>query len=239
MERIARDQRSSGDLLVGAVCWILSVEYFVGQAIAQVAWKTPYSLVDNPISDLGNTVCGGWPPAGAGSQLAVRLGAGNGYVCSPLHDVMNISFITAGVLMLFGVYFTRNAWPRRRLATWGLALLALSGLGKIVVGFVPENKSLLFHEAGGIGIPLSIVGILLVGLAVRQTHPRVATFSMVLAGLGAVGLVVGFLATVIGHGHGAAERLEAYPVFVWAIVLGISFLRVTWSRLSARSATAA
>jgi hypothetical membrane protein len=239
MERMSRDQRSRGDLLVGAVCWILSVEYFVGQAIAQVAWKTQYSLLDNPISDLGNTVCGQWPPAGAGSQLAVRLGAGNGYVCSPLHDVMNISFIAAGLLMLLGVYFTRNAWPRRRLATWGLALLALSGLGKIVVGFVPENKSLLLHEAGGIGIPLSIIGILLLGLAVRQTHPRVATYSVVLASLGVIGLVVGFLAAAIGHGHGAAERLEAYPAFVWAIALGISFLLVTWSRQSARSAMAA
>jgi hypothetical membrane protein len=153
--------------------------------------------------------------------------------------VMNISFIAAGILILLGVYFTRNAWPRRRLAIWGLALLALSGLGKIVIGFVPENKSLLFHEAGGIGIPLSIVGILLLGLAVRQTHPRVARFSVLLAGLGVVGLVVGILATAIGHGHGAAERLEAYPAFVWAIVLGISFLLLTWSRQSARSAVAA
>ncbi len=40
-------------LLIGALCWILCLEWFVSQAIAQAAWTTPYSLFKNYISDLG------------------------------------------------------------------------------------------------------------------------------------------------------------------------------------------
>jgi hypothetical protein len=33
-------------LLLGAGSWILTLLYFIGQAVAQAAWKTPYSLID-------------------------------------------------------------------------------------------------------------------------------------------------------------------------------------------------
>jgi hypothetical protein len=35
-------------IALGGVCWMLSLEFFVGQAVAQAAWRTPYSLIDNP-----------------------------------------------------------------------------------------------------------------------------------------------------------------------------------------------
>jgi hypothetical protein len=225
---------ASRKVLLGGVFWISALAYFVGQAIAQAAWKTPYSLLDNPISDLGNTACGQWPPASAGRQLAQRLGAGSGYVCSPLHSVMNVSFIAAGVLMLLGLYFTRSQWPRRRLSTWGFVFLTLAGLGKIVAGFVPENSSLLLHEVGGLGIIMSIIGILLFGLAVWQTRRRVAVFSVGLAAVGLLGILGSFAAPVLGHGHGAAERIEAYPVFVWMFVLGLLFVWANWSAVTSR-----
>jgi hypothetical protein len=44
-------------LLIGALCWILCLEWFVGQAIAQAAWTTPYSMLKNYISDLGAVHC--------------------------------------------------------------------------------------------------------------------------------------------------------------------------------------
>lgn len=51
---------------IGAVCWILSLEFFVGQTMAQAAWRTPYNLMTNFIwctaSSVG-TVTG--PPPGA------------------------------------------------------------------------------------------------------------------------------------------------------------------------------
>ena len=45
-------------LPVGGAAWVLTLLYFVGQIVAQAAWTTPYSLIDNRVSDLGNTACG-------------------------------------------------------------------------------------------------------------------------------------------------------------------------------------
>jgi hypothetical membrane protein len=73
-------------LLLGGGSWILTLLYFIGQAVAQAAWTTPYSLIDNRVSDLGNTACG--------RTLA------NTYICSALHAVMNTTFVLTGVLTL-------------------------------------------------------------------------------------------------------------------------------------------
>jgi hypothetical protein len=79
--------------------WILTLEFFAGQAVAQAAWRTPYSLLTNSISDLSNTACGSWPPA---SVHLASLGLSATYVCSPRHSVMNVSFSATGVLILLG-----------------------------------------------------------------------------------------------------------------------------------------
>jgi hypothetical membrane protein len=105
--------------VAGAICWILALEYFAGQAIAQAAWKTPYSLTTNVVSDLGVTTCG---------QLTI-LGSSRGYICSPLHWVYAASCVLFGLLALAGAILTWPAWPRRRLATWGLVFLCVLGVG--------------------------------------------------------------------------------------------------------------
>ena len=72
------------EVAAGGLCWLLSLEFFVGQAVAQAAWTgAPYTLVNNEVSDLGITVC-----------ETVK----GQYLCSPLHTLMNASFILAGVL---------------------------------------------------------------------------------------------------------------------------------------------
>jgi hypothetical membrane protein len=198
-------------LEVGAVCWILTVVFFVGQLVAQLAWPG-FSLLDNRVSDLGSTVCGPWL-AGI-------------YVCSPLHAVMNAALVASGVLMLLGLYFTRRAWPKRRLTAWGLGLLTVAGLCTIVVGLNPENENLRFHLVGALNIPAANTALLLLGLAAWGTRHRVAWLSIALGVLGWLGLPLGILLLVVGgHGGGLAERVALYPSFIWTIVLGVAFLR--------------
>jgi hypothetical membrane protein len=222
---------SRGAVTFGAICWILTLEFFVGQAIAQAAWKTPYSLLTNSLSDLGNTACGYWP-AGLAHQ-ASGLGLSASYVCSPLHSVMNISFIVTGVLILLGLYLTRSQWPRRRLTTWGMALLAAAGAGKIIVGLVPENTVILLHLLGALGIPCAVIGILLLGLATRNTRPRVAVVSIALAAAALLGTVTAKIVTGGIHDLGLAERLMDYPTFVWIVMMGLIFV---WAPSSAPAA---
>lgn len=202
------DSRSR--VALGAACWIASLEFFAAQAVAQSAWVGHYSLSENTISDLGATVRG-----------IVRLGSYSAYVNSPLHVLMNASFVVTGLLMLLGMYFLRGAWPGKRRALWGAALFALAGIGKIVVGIFPKNINTTAHEVGSLGIVFANIAIVLLGLALSGPRTRwLAGASLVLGGIGLVGLIM-----FAGGSHlvGLAERLADYPVFVWMVWLGIHF----------------
>jgi len=198
-------------LLLGAGSWILTLLYFIGQAVAQAAWTTPYSLIDNRESDLGNTACG--------RTLA------NTYICSPLHAVMNTTFVLTGVLILVGLFLTRSIWPRRRLTTWGLILLGVAGLGTILVGLSPENVNVLFHLIGALNIPAGNAAMILLGLTIWRQRIKLAWFSVLSGVIGLLGLVVGpVLVILTGHGGGLAERIALYPLIIWLIVFGFAIL---------------
>lgn len=207
---------ADGQVAVGGACWALMVVFFVGQAIAQAASTAPYSLTGSTISDLGNTACGPF-----------SFGAYHVVVCSPLHDVMNGTFIVSGLLTIAGAVLTRRAWPRRRLTTAGLALLVLAGAGQALVGFCPENEDLALHSVGAVfGIAAANLGLLLLGAGVWRTEPRwVAILSLA---AGAVGLVCFGLqgaAPSLGLGIGLVERLAVYPIVLWMIAVGAYALR--------------
>jgi hypothetical membrane protein len=205
---------------LGAACWVLTVVFFVGQAVAQAASTVPYSLAGNNISDLGNTACG-----------TFAQGRYRADVCSPLHGVMNATFIATGLLMLSGAVGSRRAWPRRRLTTAGLVMLVLAGAGQVLVGFRPENVSLGLHALGAVfGIAGANVGVLLLAVAVWRTSPWTALLSLVVGVLGLVSFLLFVSAPSIGLGTGLVERLAGYPVVLWMIVVGCFLLwSATWS----------
>ena len=194
-------------MVMGGVFWILTIEFFVAQAIVQAACISPYNIIDNTISELGFTSSG-----------VVSLGTYSQYVNSPLHTVMNVSFIVTGLLILFGLYFTRGIWPKRRLARLGVALIALAGIGKIIVGFVPGNVNFALHSLGGLGMICASIGITLIGLAIRgKEHRWMRNLSLLLGLSGLIGMLL-FL--FMNYWGGAFERLADYPMFIWMVVLG-------------------
>lgn len=224
-------QRSGGQaarslpprVTIGAVCWILGLQYFAGQAIAQAASKAPYSLTGNRLSDLGVTTCG----------HVTILGSSLGYFCSPLHQLYNTSSALLGVLTLAGAILTWPAWPRRRLSAWGLTFLCLLGGGRVIAGLNPENVRPALHALGALtSIPSGALAVLLLGIAVLPARRVLGTVSVV---LGAVG-VVAFVVLVSGHngplGVGGDERLAVEPVVAWLGGVGISMLAVprSWRR---------
>jgi hypothetical membrane protein len=196
-------------LLFGGAAWILTSLYFAGQIVAQAAWTTPYSLIDNRVSDLGNTSCG--------RTLA------NTFICSPLHAVMNATFVVTGALILIGLFLTRPIWPRRRLTTWGLVLLGVAGVGTILIGLSPENVNVPLHILGALNIPAGNVAMILLGLAIWRDRPGMAKFSVVAGVVGLLGMLAGpFLVILTGHGGGLAERVALYPLIIWLIAFGLS-----------------
>jgi hypothetical membrane protein len=201
--------------LIGGLVWILSVVFLLGQVIAQSAWRgTQYSVLNDAISDLGVTVCG-----------TVSIGGVPGYYCSPLHDVMNASFILTGAFIALGAYLTRAAWPWNKKMRAGMVLIALAGLGKAVAGLNPANVDFTLHTIGSLGIPVGDIGLVLIGLGFRKRIRWVAALSLA---MGVVGFL-GFIYFLVGNSlPGLWERVGSYPIIFWCMAMGSLFL-FRWS----------
>ena len=202
--------------LIGSTLWILSIQYFIIEYIVQRAWSpVPYSLRFNTISDLGATVCGNLPVIGT-------------FACSPLHALINSSFVLNGVLAIAGLYLLRSIFPKHQAVSLALLLIALGSLGTIGVGVFPENENIVPHMiSAGIVFILGNLGLLLLGkkLYQLQWHKKYARLTMFLGALGLSALVILPLTLSPLGGIGVMERIVAYPVTIWVIVSGILIVR--------------
>jgi hypothetical membrane protein len=205
MNRQQFPAQKNPQIMFGAVCWTLSIVFFIGQAIVQSASARPYSLATNFISDLGNTACG---PT----------------VCSPLHALMNATFIVVGLLHLSGAATTRRAWPRKELQTPAAVLLALAGWGLVDVGLFPENVSPATHDFGALlGLFALNAGMVIVGLALVPAARSLGRLALAAGIAGGVGLLL-FLSHAFGLPPGLTERLADYPGAGMFVVLGAGLL---------------
>jgi hypothetical membrane protein len=200
---------------LGLVLYVTSIQYFLAQLIVAGRWSQPFSLSRNTISDLGNTACGNY-----GGRL----------VCSPLHGLMNASFVVLGVTMVAG---SALIWRGRgggrgggggRGAAAGLGLMGVSGGGVVLVGLFPENSVPALHGTGaGLSFVLGNVGIIVLGGAFRL--PLGLRLYSFLSGAGALAALGCFVSgRYLGLGEGGMERVVAYPQTAWLIVIGLYLL---------------
>ncbi|MGD0705384.1 MAG: DUF998 domain-containing protein [Trebonia sp.] len=207
-------------VILGGVAWIVAtLQYAVVQVVVAAAWHhPPYSWLGNYISDLGNTACGPFTvPHGTPS-----------YVCSPMHSAMNASFIITGILTIAGAVLLRHFWPRGRGTAVALVLWAITGLGKIVVGLVPENTNISLHLLAAFNIPVGCVAVLLLSLPSRQANRALSVTGMVLAVVGLAATVLSTAAEFassssldLGLRAGGMERVADYPGSLWILMIGI------------------
>lgn len=161
---------------VGACLWLLCLQFFIAEQIARMGWTGHYSMRRDYISDLG----------AAGSSL---------------HRVMNGSFVLQGLLILFGAVLLRRLLPRI-----AVALLAIAGLGVLVVGLVPEDTNARLHLQGAAAHFLG--GNLAIILLAKRSKSWI-TFAA-----GSIGLLATLALAFHGMGPntGTVERLAAYPL---------------------------
>lgn len=204
-----------------AVLWIVGVlQFLVGMGVTQLGWTTSYSLTQNYISDLGAVYCG---------QYAGR------YICSPWHEVFNISIILLGLLLIFGTLLVTTAFPPRGSRRIGLGLLVLSGIGAIGVGVFPEDVNLTAHYISAF-IAFAASNLALIVLAfvmLRDTRWSGYRFFTVLCGLVGLATLIlfGLKAWQWGGffgdwGVGGIERTIVAPVLLWAVVVAAHLLRI-------------
>jgi hypothetical membrane protein len=204
----------------GAILLFLgSAIFIVGMIITQIGYGSSYSLIHNYISDLGAVHC---------AILSGHYYDG-GYVCSPWHDVFNVSIIVMGIFLLLAVMLIRTGFPARSSRTVGLALLAIAALGAIGVGLSPEDVDLKIHTlSAAVAFIAANLGLIVLGFAMfRDTRWDGFRAYTIFSGLiGLIALVL-FEEKVWGAlGVGGMERLIVAPVLLWALVAGIHLARI-------------
>jgi uncharacterized protein DUF998 len=211
-----RNHGARARTIVGAACWVLAIEFFVAQAIAQSAWPG-CSTVDQDISALGVTACGPYVDPITGRTVNV---------CSPLHVVMNAGFVLLGVLTAAGVLLTSGAWPRNRRGRVGLGLLVVGGSGTILSGVFPGNVNQTWHGVGALLFWVcGSIGIIVLGLALWNARRELAIFSLVCGAVALAAFVLYGNQTYLGLGRGILQRIAGYAPTIWLIALGVLLLR--------------
>jgi hypothetical membrane protein len=190
--------------------------WFVIQIIVAWVFSPSYSLVSNSISDLGETSCGG--------------AYGNG-ICSPRSWVMNaFGFGLLGVVMVLGsalLYheFTQRDPRQRRTAMIAFSLLAVAGLGTILVGCFPENGDATAHEvAAGIAIGIGNVAIFVLGAVLQRLPESMRRSMLTFSAVSLAALVCYAFHKYFGINQ-IMERVAAYPMSIWLITFGLYIWR--------------
>lgn len=194
--------------LLGPVLWILSIQYFIIQIIVADAWHSPgYSWLHNYISDLGNTVCGYY---------------GARYVCSPLHPLMNASFIALGTLMIAGSLLTYRKYKENLDCLFGFGFMAIAGIGTILVGTFPENTIRHLHTFGAdLAFIFGNLSMVVLGLSLYKVKYAMRVYSLLSGVIALIALAFSAGHDYFGVGVGGMERIQAYPQAVWLIVFGV------------------
>ncbi|MFE7709312.1 DUF998 domain-containing protein [Streptomyces sp. NPDC057486] len=188
------------------------MQFFVIHGIAESAWARPYSWARNNISDLGNAHC------------ALQTEPEPRYICSPEHDLMNVSFIALGTLLVVGAALTGGSlWRRGSAATGARLLLAGAGVGFALAGLAPADINENQHILGAILIMATgNIGLLLAGFGLTDRVPNPLRRVTTLMGITAITAFGLFLSHhYLGLGMGGMERVAAFPLLVWALAVGV------------------
>ncbi|MER6949454.1 DUF998 domain-containing protein [Nonomuraea sp. NPDC000554] len=203
--------------MIGAAVWLAgNAQFLLAQVIVGSAWPSGYSWAANNISDLGNVHCQMW------DDSRPR------YVCSPLHALMNTSFVVQGLLLLAGLLLTGGAcWGKGWLQGIARTLLAIDAGGYVLVGLVPADLDENLHLLGA----LLIMGAGNIGLLLAAFVPRPGLFRDLRTATLAIGLVAVAGAALFftqhdpGIGLGGTERVAVFTLEAWTLVMAVAVLR--------------
>lgn len=213
---------------IGCIAWIVgTLQFFWTHAIVETAWPRPYSWARNNISDLGNVYC------------TVQAQPEPRYVCSPAHDVMNLSFVLLGTLLGVGAAFSGFLWRGNRTATVARTLLVGAGIGFGMVGLAPADVYESRHVLGALLVMgTGNLGLLLAGAGLSREVAAGLRWSAGLLGALALTALCLFLShRYLGFGKEAWSGWRHCPFSCgpsrpepWDCSTGLVPVRRRWSR---------
>lgn len=139
---------------------------------------------------------------------------------------MNASFVLLGLTMFAGaVLLARQFAAGRTSAAAGFALMALGGIGTVIVGLFPENTVNGLHVAGAaLPFVLGNLGVVLIGASLADLPRRLRAFTLLAGATGLVALPLFLAHAYLGIGAGGMERVTAYPQDIWTSAVGAYLL---------------
>ncbi|WP_427173667.1 hypothetical protein [Arthrobacter sp. 92] len=226
---------------IGAWAKLSVLQYFVAESAVIGAWSgpAPYDRRFGYISDLGALHCGVYE---------------NRTVCSPLHAVMNASFVIQGLGMLIGAILLSSAVlciaarPGVRLAVgpgyrspWFSALATrvltfAAGTGTIIVGLVPEDRGLIWHFVGAVMYFASGAMALLVLGRLWLTQTPLSWFLLACGTVSLGALITGGVTHMKVPEPGTLERFMGYPITVGLATAGLVIAQRVHQERRARKA---
>ncbi len=196
---------------LGTLAWIVgTIQFFVCHLIVQSAWPTPYSWLLNNVSDLGNVYCQPWGDNGR-------------TVCSPLHDLMNVSFVVEGLLIVAGVLLIGSLWSRALSSRAARVLIVIAALAIVVAGLAPADINENVHVVLG-ALPITFlgnIGLILAGLAPGVSQRgRARLLGPVIGSIGLMATLFFFSGHYLGLGMGGMERCAGFNLMAWTLLMG-------------------
>jgi hypothetical membrane protein len=127
---------------------------------------------------------------------------------------MNGSFQLQGLLIFFGTVLVRRFFPAKPVYWIALNLLAVAGVGVLVVGLAPEDENIRLHLMGAaanfVGGNLAMI---LLGLASpKRWYGRI---TLLLGSVGLLATLALMFRSGLGSEVGMIERFAAYPLPLW------------------------
>jgi hypothetical membrane protein len=207
-----------------AILWLLAgIGWLTGEAITASAYPR-YDYATNYISDLGV------PQVGSFQGRAID---------SPLHAVMNATFVGEGILYVAAAIVAVVAFRRasRRVAVAVGVIAVVFGIGISLVGTFHgsqasvDDGTIVFHILGASSaiVAANVVSIVVGANARKLGAPRAYRIASVVLGiLGIVSLIMlevdsGSTAVNIFH-DGVWERGSVYTVIAWELLTAVSLL---------------
>ncbi len=192
-----------GRLTWGAALWLVRPAYIPIELVVAAAMTGSYRFADDTVSDLGAVGC-------------------SAASCSPLQELMNGTFVGAGLLLALGALLLAA-----RLGPAVTVLLVIAGLSSVATGLAPVDEDAMLHTLAA--TPLFVcqpLALLLLARTVRTAHVRLAG-TLLLTGSVTAAATVGYLLVGNGAGAGVLERLALWPVLVALAAVAAVVVRPT------------
>ncbi|MFP2930489.1 DUF998 domain-containing protein [Pyxidicoccus sp. 3LG] len=194
---------------IAFACAILSLLILAGATIAGGLAYPGYDHLRQYISELGAT--------GADTGQAVSL-----------------AFMASGSLLAAFWLMCAGLFPKSPLLIIGFGLSALNGLGLFFGGvfrcdfqcsLASPSKAAMLHELlGGLGYLAGIVGVFVIGLAMRSRPAGRGLFNVALLCGVPAAMTIGLIDPLFEF-HGAAQRVVELSLAVWTVAVALSLRR--------------